>query len=157
MKFRGHIPPRPMPEPNLEKITPCAERPLEMTSKLTPRQNELISDALCQIAIELCGSSSAPETLTTLRRALVSELEAVTSETAISPDGALWKRVCETDGALWKRVCETEDSKDFHAYWESMVTGSAVPEPTLESVKEQLLESGGGLLSAEAPQIDRAL
>ncbi len=116
-----------------------------MTSKLTPRQNELISEALCQIALELCGSSSAPETLTTLRRALVSELEAVTSETAISPDGARWKR----EG-------ETEDSKAFRAYWESMVTGSAAPEPTLESVKEHLLESGGGLLSAEAPQIDRA-
>jgi hypothetical protein len=51
------------------------------TDKLTPRQNELISEALCSVAVELCASSSTPEVLKTLRRALVSELEAVTAET----------------------------------------------------------------------------
>jgi len=56
-----------------------------MTDKLTPRQNELISDALCKVAVELAGSDSAPEVLKTLRRALVAELEAVTRETALAP------------------------------------------------------------------------
>lgn len=51
--------------------------------KLTPRQNELISEALCSIAVELARmhTDAAPERLKELRRALVSELEAVTAET----------------------------------------------------------------------------
>ena len=52
-----------------------------MSDKLTPRQNELISEALCRSAIEMCRDLRAPESLKTLRRALVSELEEVTSET----------------------------------------------------------------------------
>lgn len=54
--------------------------------KLTPRQNELISETLCSVAIALCGTSSAPEKITTLRRALVSELQAVTRETGESAE-----------------------------------------------------------------------
>ena len=53
-----------------------------MTDKLTPRQNELVSEALCKIAAEMAGLPIAPEILKTLRRALVSELEAVTGETS---------------------------------------------------------------------------
>lgn len=54
-----------------------------MSDKLTPRQNELISDALCQIAINMADSERTPEVIKTIRRALVSELEAVTAETSI--------------------------------------------------------------------------
>lgn len=58
--------------------------------KLTPRQNELISEALCSVAMANCFRSGTPEVLKTLRRALVSELEAVTTETdrCSSPAGA---------------------------------------------------------------------
>lgn len=52
-----------------------------MNDKLTPRQNKLISEALCRSAIEMCSDSRAPERLKTLRRALVDELETVTAET----------------------------------------------------------------------------
>lgn len=54
-----------------------------MSDKLTPRQNELISEALCFIAIEQASSDRAPEVLKKIRRALISELEAVTSETSL--------------------------------------------------------------------------
>lgn len=57
-----------------------------MNDKLTPRQNELISASLCEIASRLAESESAPEKLKTIRRALVSELEAVTSETSLSKE-----------------------------------------------------------------------
>ncbi len=53
--------------------------------KLTLRQNELISEALCSLAVQLGGSDSTPEVLKTLRRALVNELEAVTRETRLDP------------------------------------------------------------------------
>lgn len=52
-----------------------------MSDKLTPRQNELISEALCRISVEEFGNDCAPELLKTIRRALVSELQAVTAET----------------------------------------------------------------------------
>lgn len=52
-----------------------------MDDKLTPRQNELISETLCAIAAARVGHESTPEVLRTIRRALVSELEAVTRET----------------------------------------------------------------------------
>jgi len=52
--------------------------------KLTRRQNELISEALCAVAIDRCTHQGMPETLKTLRRALVSEMEAVTRETGRS-------------------------------------------------------------------------
>lgn len=57
-----------------------------MNDKLTPRQNELISAAICNIASSLVGSDKAPEILKEIRRALVSELEAVTSETSLGSD-----------------------------------------------------------------------
>ena len=53
-----------------------------MSDKLTPRQNELISETLCKIAVEMAGRDHAPDVLKTLRRALVSELEVVTAETS---------------------------------------------------------------------------
>lgn len=52
-----------------------------MTDKLTPRQNELISETLCRIAAEECENERTPEILKTIRRALVGELQAVTAET----------------------------------------------------------------------------
>lgn len=60
-------------------------------NKLTPRQNELISGALCSIASSLAQEKNAPEVLTTLRCALVAELEAVTAETnpGSSPQGEM--------------------------------------------------------------------
>lgn len=48
-----------------------------MTSKLTPRQNELISETLCRIAAEECENERTPEILKTIRRALVRELQEV--------------------------------------------------------------------------------
>lgn len=51
------------------------------TDKLTPRQNEIVSEALARIAVEHADASDAPDLLKTLRRALVNELEAVTAET----------------------------------------------------------------------------
>ncbi len=52
-------------------------------NKLTPRQNELISETLCRIAVRICLAPRAPEMLKTLRRALVNELEEVTTETSL--------------------------------------------------------------------------
>lgn len=54
-------------------------------NKLTPRQNELISEALCHSAIRMCSDSGAPDRLMMLRRALVDELKAVTTETSLPP------------------------------------------------------------------------
>lgn len=54
-----------------------------MADKLTPRQNELISEALVRIAETDRGQSEMPERLKTIRRAMVAELEAVTAETEI--------------------------------------------------------------------------
>lgn len=54
--------------------------------KITPRQNELLSEALCQIAVKLCDAEHAPERIKTIRRALLSEMEAVTLETCFFPD-----------------------------------------------------------------------
>lgn len=48
---------------------------------LTPRQNELISEALCHIAASNPEGSGTPGTLKVIRCALVAELEAVTSAT----------------------------------------------------------------------------
>ena len=53
-----------------------------MMQKLTPRQNELISEILCRIAFDASSKEDLPERLKTIRRALVSELEAVTAETS---------------------------------------------------------------------------
>lgn len=57
-----------------------------MNDKLTPRQNELISAAICNIASNMAGDEKAPEILKEVRRALVSELEAVTAETSLGSD-----------------------------------------------------------------------
>lgn len=51
--------------------------------KLTPRQNEIISEALARIAESNFMIDGTPERLKTIRRALVAELEAVTDETEI--------------------------------------------------------------------------
>ena len=55
-----------------------------MEEKLTPRQNEIVSEALAQIAVTLAEQGrhdETPERIKTIRRALVNELEAVSSET----------------------------------------------------------------------------
>jgi len=54
-----------------------------MTDKLTPRQNEIISETLARIAEADQRSDGMPERLKTIRRSLVAELEAVTAETEI--------------------------------------------------------------------------
>lgn len=119
MKFRGHIPPKPMPVPNIEKEPACA--------------------------VVFDGSEWAPEI----------------PQRSPLPAGWKWGDDCgntaiSPDGRRWKRIGESEDSKAFRAYWESMVTGSATPEPTLESVKARILESGDEQRFVEAPQKDRA-
>lgn len=66
-----------------------------MSDKLTPRQNELISEALC-IAVRYdqgTGLMTTPEKLKELRRALVSELEAVTAETDLLPSSSV-RSIC---------------------------------------------------------------
>lgn len=60
----------------------AAEKRNSTMTKLTPRQNELISETLCQIASNAARSETVPELLKTVRRALIAELEAVTTETA---------------------------------------------------------------------------
>jgi hypothetical protein len=65
-----------------------------MNDKLTPRQNELISEAICKVAIDMQGRDSTPEVLKTLRRALVTELEAVSSETTLSASGQGVRSIC---------------------------------------------------------------
>lgn len=52
-----------------------------MTDKLTPRQNEQISQTLCDLVLSPGGKELTPEKLKELRRALVNECEAVTAET----------------------------------------------------------------------------
>jgi hypothetical protein len=59
-----------------------------MNDKLTPRQNEIISEALAQIATKAAEQGrdkDLPERIKTIRRALVNELEAVTAETTRYP------------------------------------------------------------------------
>lgn len=53
----------------------------QMETKLTARQNEIISEVLGKFAAENCDHS-LPESLKFLRETLVSELKAVSSETA---------------------------------------------------------------------------
>lgn len=53
--------------------------------KLTPRQNEIASEALANLVLHV---GMTPEKLKELRRALVCELEAVTAETDTSPDSS---------------------------------------------------------------------
>ena len=65
----------------IASVAKRSSRPLHDYRQTHPRQNELISEALCSVAVELCAGSSTPEVLKTFRRALVSELEAVTAET----------------------------------------------------------------------------
>ncbi|WP_155837327.1 hypothetical protein [Herminiimonas sp. CN] len=47
-------------------------------TKLTPRQNIAITDALCALAVK----SESPEALKEIRRALVNECEAINRETS---------------------------------------------------------------------------
>lgn len=59
-----------------------------MSDKLTPRQNELITQALCNLVQRtpgMLGCDITPEKLKEIRRALVSECEAVTAETDLEP------------------------------------------------------------------------
>lgn len=53
-----------------------------MNDKLTPRQNELISEALCNVGVGKSGMEGLPVVLTELRRSLVNELQAVAAETS---------------------------------------------------------------------------
>lgn len=55
-----------------------------MSDKLTPRQNELISHALCNLALAEALNSRLPSILSTVRQALVSELLEVTDATRSS-------------------------------------------------------------------------
>ncbi|MDP2815751.1 MAG: hypothetical protein Q8O19_03625 [Rectinemataceae bacterium] len=63
-------------------------------SKLTPRQNEIISEALGAIAVIMREQQTAPEVLETIRRALVSEMEVVTAETDLSADSVRFPSAC---------------------------------------------------------------
>lgn len=59
-----------------------------MNDKLTPRQNEIISEALAQISVTLVEQGrheDLPECIRPIRRSLVSEMEAVTAETTRHP------------------------------------------------------------------------
>ena len=57
-----------------------------MTTKLTPRQNEIISEALVAYAVENF-TGRLPKDLKSLRESLVTELKAVTADTDLSPTG----------------------------------------------------------------------
>ena len=125
------------------------------TDKLTPRQNELISEALCSVAVELCASSSTPEVLKTLRRALVSELEAVTAETVAGQRFQVFG--ASTDDLLFSDLerpsSKQHDDRSFQradrAVRKSRTTAAVLlhPRPPSAGLCPALLSRGGAFFS----------
>ena len=56
-----------------------------MNEKLTPRQNEIISEALAQAGVNMADDPIMQERLSTLQRSLVKEMSEVTRETDFDP------------------------------------------------------------------------